>query len=208
MIKCGHCKERHASVTDVRNCATGRDAIDTLVALIRAKGSSESSRTVTRADFAEMTTENVANLITFFRTQPNYVAPVEPVVAEENAEERDLAIRESHESSCQCLVCCPMVARPPAATVEPGMYRRNGEIFRVQVSRESGRTYAKLLNAETNKFEYAGGAIHRLTAGDRMTVEEAREYGRATGVCCVCARERSNPKSIEAGIGPICGGRI
>jgi hypothetical protein len=197
MIKCGHCKERHASVTDVRNCATGRDAIDTLVALIRAKGSSESSRTVNRADFAEMTAENVANLITFFRTQPNYVTPVEPVVADENAAEYELAQREAAADIAAA-----------AGPVEPGMYRRNGQIFRVQVSRESGRTYAKLLNAETNKFEYAGGAIHRLTAGDRMTVEEAREYGRATGVCCVCARELSNPKSIKAGIGPICGGRI
>lgn len=32
--------------------------------------------------------------------------------------------------------------------------------------------------------------------------------GRATGICSVCNRELTDPESIAAGIGPICGGRI
>lgn len=33
---------------------------------------------------------------------------------------------------------------------------------------------------------------------------EARRYGKETGVCCCCGRELTDPKSIAAGIGPIC----
>lgn len=34
--------------------------------------------------------------------------------------------------------------------------------------------------------------------------EEARAYGRLTGTCSCCGRELTDPKSIAAGIGPIC----
>lgn len=34
--------------------------------------------------------------------------------------------------------------------------------------------------------------------------EAARKHGRETGQCCCCGRELTDPKSIEAGIGPIC----
>jgi len=32
----------------------------------------------------------------------------------------------------------------------------------------------------------------------------AKLYGQETGVCCCCNRELTDPKSIEAGIGPVC----
>lgn len=35
-------------------------------------------------------------------------------------------------------------------------------------------------------------------------IGEARLYGNKNGICCCCARELTDPKSIEAGIGPIC----
>lgn len=34
--------------------------------------------------------------------------------------------------------------------------------------------------------------------------EQARMYGKRTGVCCCCGRELTDPRSVEAGIGPIC----
>lgn len=39
-------------------------------------------------------------------------------------------------------------------------------------------------------------------ASDPM--ESAVRYGRATGTCCCCGRELTNPASVEAGIGPDC----
>lgn len=107
--------------------------------------------------------------------------------------------------------------------IVPGMYRtQDGEIFKVQKSRESGRMYAKRLiviggerlaeyDGETVRgfdFEYDAGAIFRLSASDRMTLEMAQAFGLKFGVCCVCGRFLKDAKSVAAGIGPICGKRV
>jgi hypothetical protein len=94
-------------------------------------------------------------------------------------------------------------ANPPT---EPGMYRKDGVIYRVQAAKESGRLYAKKLDGMS--FSYASGVIFSLTADDRMTLEEAKAVGHETGVCCVCAALLTDPKSIMAGIGPICAKKV
>lgn len=96
--------------------------------------------------------------------------------------------------------------------VPEGMHRVDGVIYKVQRSPESGRVYAKRLVdsgvAEVGwKFEYAAGAIRRLSEDTLMTLEEAKEFGHLYGVCCVCGRTLTNEASIEAGIGPICSGK-
>lgn len=86
---------------------------------------------------------------------------------------------------------------------EVGFYRVNCGIFRVQTSKESGRNYAKRLT-DGGKWEYAAGAVYNLRPETRMTLEEASAYGRKFGRCIVCQAELTDPKSVEAGIGPIC----
>lgn len=95
-----------------------------------------------------------------------------------------------------------------AATAEltEGMYSADGDVFKVQRSKESGRLYAKVL--QDGSFEYAPGAMRKLTVADRMSLDEAKAYGRRTGVCCVCGRQLTNPVSVAEGIGPICSGRF
>lgn len=96
---------------------------------------------------------------------------------------------------------------------EDGMYRDgDGNIFKVQRS-QAGRLYAKALVRDESKksgwaFEYAAGAVRRLSPAMRMTVEQAREFGVATGTCCVCGRTLTDEESIEAGIGPVCAGKF
>ena len=103
------------------------------------------------------------------------------------------------------------------AVTEAGMYRRAGVIFKVQAAvHGSGRLYAKRLVVESVegsedyhvRFEYAPGAVSVLRASDRMTLEEAKEFGALYGTCCVCGRTLTDEVSIAAGIGPVCGGRI
>lgn len=93
----------------------------------------------------------------------------------------------------------------------PGMYRKDGHIYKVQESRQSGRLYAKELivtpvegGEPVTEFAYAKGVVYRLSASDMMTLAEAKEFGALYGVCCVCGRLLTNETSIEAGIGPIC----
>jgi hypothetical protein len=90
-----------------------------------------------------------------------------------------------------------------AAVTEDGMYLRDGVVFKVQIAKQgSGRLYAKRLTG--NGFEYAPGAINTLRAEHKMTLDQAKEYGKLYGVCCACSRDLTDEKSIAAGIGPVC----
>lgn len=90
-----------------------------------------------------------------------------------------------------------------------GMYRLdNGDIYRVQRGRDSGKLYAKKLDWANNTFEFVAGALFRLTANDRMTLEDARAWGVETGICCVCGAFLTDARSVANGIGPVCAGRV
>ena len=105
------------------------------------------------------------------------------------------------------------------AFVSTGMYRVGERIFKVLPSRESERHYAKELvgfhwedgrpvgEGSALKFQYAKGAMALIGEEHRMSDEEAREFGRLTGACVVCGKLLTDPKSIEAGIGPVCAGK-
>lgn len=99
------------------------------------------------------------------------------------------------------------VAAPRRAAVDPGMYRKDGVIFKVQLAvHGSGKPYAKRLDHGT--FIYEVGAINRLTAENRMTLDQAEEFGKLYGICCVCGATLTDEKSIARGIGPVCAGRV
>jgi hypothetical protein len=81
------------------------------------------------------------------------------------------------------------------------------EIYKVQIAvHGSGRPYAKRLYADG--FAYEQGGMRRIAeAGRKMTLDEAKSYGRLYGVCCKCGATLTDERSIEAGIGPVCAGR-
>lgn len=97
--------------------------------------------------------------------------------------------------------------------VEDGMYQTpDGTILKVQIAHHgSGNLYAKQLfiNPETKKatFRYAAGALRELTPEMRMTLEQAKAFGRLYGVCCKCGAILTDEQSIADGIGPICGSK-
>lgn len=92
---------------------------------------------------------------------------------------------------------------------DEGMYRNaEGEIFRVQRSKESGNLYAKRLDIIDGGFVYEAGAIRNLKPSDRMTLDEAKAFGVEYGICCVCGAFLTNEVSVAEGIGPVCGGRV
>jgi len=101
--------------------------------------------------------------------------------------------------------------------LEDGMYRRakDGVFFKlyhtvhganVQVAKE-----LIVINegppAEVT-FEYRGRKpLYSLKPSDRLTIEQAREFGHLYGTCCICGRTLTNELSIALGIGPVCGNR-
>ena len=102
--------------------------------------------------------------------------------------------------------------KAPAAELEAGMYRVGDEWFKVQRPvHGSGRMYAKRLVVTTDedgnpvgRFEYADGAVRKITAEHKVSLEEAKQFGHVYGVCCRCGATLTDETSIEAGIGPVC----
>lgn len=124
--------------------------------------------------------KNASNVISFLKAEPN------------------LAAKTWKDSS-------------PVPEAPEGMHRlADGSIYKVQRSTQSGRVYAKALveNNGSWSFEYAPGTVKILSERTLMTLDEAKEFGALYGTCCVCARTLTNEESIEAGIGPVCGGRL
>lgn len=99
---------------------------------------------------------------------------------------------------------------PTASTTEAvteGMYTVGTRIFKVQAARSTGNLYAKELI--DGSYEYVAGAISIVRReGVRMTIEQAKAYGKQTGTCCVCSRELTVQASIDAGIGPVCASKF
>lgn len=92
---------------------------------------------------------------------------------------------------------------------EQGMYRNaDGDIFRVQMARESGNLYAKRLDVMAGGFEYVQGALRLIKPSDRMSLADAKAFGVEYGICCVCGAFLTNAVSVAEGIGPVCGGRV
>lgn len=150
------------------------------------------------------------------------------------AQKRDLTLELSAQvADCETLTSAdasrlidalkeaPLVPSPTLAALEPGMYQREGVIYRVQEAKQSGRLYAKRLvecggdrlrDADEAvvhfEFEYANGAIYNLAPEHRMTTDEARAFGIRYGICCVCAAPLKDAESVALGIGPVCRKRV
>lgn len=93
---------------------------------------------------------------------------------------------------------------------EVGMYidRASDSVYRFYMGQRSGRVLAKrLIEADAGWFyEYAGAgqAVLKRHKLERMTLEEAKRFGKMSGMCVVCGRRLDVPESVEAGIGPVC----
>jgi hypothetical protein len=95
---------------------------------------------------------------------------------------------------------------------EVGMYRNGANIYRVRWNQAGTALYAlRFVPEATTKSErlvYEGGAIKRLSANDRLTIQEAEEVGALYGICCVCGAELTDSKSVQRGIGPVCAKKV
>lgn len=100
-----------------------------------------------------------------------------------------------------------LFARPNVNELDEGMYRVGNDIFKVYRTRETNRLVTKTLTEDG--FEYTGmKPLSFITAEHRMTLDEAKAYGKVTGTCCNCGRKLTNESSIADGIGPVCAGKF
>ena len=87
--------------------------------------------------------------------------------------------------------------------VDEGHYWYEGKPVKVKAALYgSGRLYALVLSQEG--FTYEAGLVTKLRPEHKMTIEQAMQWGKLYGVCCICGRVLTNEESIEWGIGPVC----
>lgn len=98
-------------------------------------------------------------------------------------------------------------AAPKAPAVTPGFYAHAGTVAEV-VKSGAGRLYAKILNRDTWRFDYAPGVVTHLKPEDRLTLAQAAAMGKEWHHCGICGRELTNEDSIDRGIGPICANKL
>lgn len=108
------------------------------------------------------------------------------------------------------LLAIPKDPSREAPKAAPGYYLHQGSCYVVVVGKENpDRTYAKRLSmpapgSTKGSWVYAPGMLQTLATAPKMTLEQAKEFGKLHGVCCICGKTLSDPKSVEAGIGPVC----
>jgi hypothetical protein len=119
------------------------------------------------------------------------------------------------EQAAPAPAAAPRAPRTVQVT-EPGIYERDGEVYRVKRGRESGNLYASRMKVIGGlrateagtvvgiEFDYDAGAIFKLTDADRMTVARAKELCLQYNVCINCGAKLKDAASVELGIGPVC----
>jgi Family of unknown function (DUF6011) len=103
-----------------------------------------------------------------------------------------------------------------APRTEPGYYQdADDDVFVVVKSRRSDRTYAKRLVIRHDvdgdaraAWEYMPGAVYGLEGLTPLTIEAAARLGHLHGICVICAKQLTDPASVERGIGPVCVKRL
>jgi len=94
--------------------------------------------------------------------------------------------------------------REPAAE---GMYLVNGTPYKVKLALHgSGRPYALALRE--GEWVLEPGMVNHLRPADRMTLEQAAQYGHLYGQCVRCLAPLTDEASIARGIGPVCAGKL
>jgi hypothetical protein len=91
----------------------------------------------------------------------------------------------------------PVIERDP---VPVGLYLYHGVVYRVRQSKTSGHRYAEELTFEgtalpTGRWKLARGRANRVSV--RLTLDEAIQRGRDTGVCHVCGNRLVNSDGIH-----------
>lgn len=88
------------------------------------------------------------------------------------------------------------ISPAPATGKNPGaLYIKRAGEYQGKIDRTGGFSAAR--DADT-------GILGALKAFAQNPAAAALAYGQATGNCCFCARELTDPRSVTAGYGPIC----
>lgn len=87
-----------------------------------------------------------------------------------------------------------------------GIYLNNQGVFKLYKT-QSGYLFAKKLQEDGSWVGFPGAA-NKLRPETKMTLEQAKQYGKMYGMCMLCGRTLTDEESVAMGIGPICAGKM
>ena len=223
-IKCGRCHNYHSSVQEVRDChmafvpaadpnaewAAYKNEAARLEAEAERRAAASKLRTAHYKDATEKQLETLNQLAMERGLLPTYKVG-------------DMDRKQASDEISR-LIGIPKTARDSMvkqrrSEPEDGIYVFNetGDsptIYKVyKMVHGSGRQGLKRLQpvqpgSRKGQFRYIGLASKNLPWHARkMTIEEAKEFGKLYGFCVVCGRTLTDEISIANGIGPICGSK-
>lgn len=211
-INCGNCKASHSTVNEVRACYGQPPASAHPLSEVYSAKVTAGDRKAEQA----ATEKQVAFALSL---------QAERVDENDRISEADYRAMTKAEASkaIEFLLMQPKQAKKVTTKEEPedGIYidgdpALEHTIFKVyKMVHGSGRQGVKRLEHGTSddldtsgKFGYLGLAVKHLPASARkMTLEEAKEFGRIYGFCVKCGATLTDETSIANGIGPVCGSK-
>lgn len=221
-ITCGNCKAKHDTVALIRACygqATGttlvaeqpRVVVDYPISVPAPEAKMYPASDKQRAFITRLAQErHYADPGMTRENQPS-LGVIEDVLAGLPVSKKQASNTITYLQGCAKRDVVATVTASGAVT-EVGMYRKGEDLYRVYPARSGGHLLCKMLagSPETGwSFTYVGTPRSAgLKASDRMTLDEAKAFGQQFGVCCVCGALLTDPTSVAAGIGPVCGGRV
>lgn len=190
--------------------------IDWLLTLPHAAKSDGTARVTGNAGETYLATEKqVGFLISLVNERPGAKVYVDTQLAANKVEHPSQLSRSEISNVIGVVRDMPKAQRSAAVDVEleAGMYLVGETIYKVyKAVHGSGKMCAKELVIDgegSAHFEYRGLASRFVqSAAQRMTLEQAKEFGAIYGVCCQCGATLTDEKSIEAGIGPVCASKF
>jgi antitoxin (DNA-binding transcriptional repressor) of toxin-antitoxin stability system len=210
-IKCGHCREAHATVAQVRACSETPN----VPRAIRERSWTADDREQAERPINRQERDSLSDLI----REVDELLCTKVVPASEHRWSRAVRAMISGDSATITrhglrtaiarLEAYPNVRAGSTPATEEGLYRLDGRLYQVLRGRESQRLYAKLVTfaPEGSKrrptLTYQKGIIFQLTTSHLLPVEEAQEITRKTG-WCIFGHLLTDPKSIARGMGPTC----
>ncbi len=131
-----------------------------------------------------------------------------------NRAREDRTLSQSLVSSC--IDTLKKIPRPATSVATPGVpvverntgdvHVKDGRYYRIHQSQNTGGHYACKFDPDTGKFEYERGAISQCHPANKVTAEQAAEFGHMHHRCVFCSRPLDLPQSTAVGYGETCAG--
>lgn len=185
-ISCGHCKNTHPTVGDVRACAAAQQfkSVEQAPKFTYSERRSGDLPSTRRESSEERMQRQNGHKV---ESSPSAYGVGQSRTSQEERESAQVPVKRR---------------------ADEGMYRKSGTIYKVQKAVHGSKlNYAKRLTQVSGgkfRFEYARGFVFELRSEHKLSLEQAKEFGALYGSCCVCGRTLTRESSIAAGIGPVC----